>query len=83
MSPAIEKEMARALGADSLKYLSIDAIARCVDKPRDHLCQACIDGRYPTSAGRRLYQLALDKALEGSCEAGRTYESTLATGARM
>ena len=54
--------MAEALGADSLHYLPIDAIARSVEKHRDQLCQACVDGRYPTSAGRRLYQIALDNA---------------------
>ncbi len=75
LTPAIEQRMALALGADSLRYLPIDAIARCVDKPRDRLCQACIDGRYPTSAGRRLYQIALDNAAGEDFNGGRTYEA--------
>ncbi|MBI3864451.1 MAG: amidophosphoribosyltransferase [Planctomycetia bacterium] len=84
LTPAIEQRMALALGADSLRYLPVEAIARCVDKHRDHLCQACIDGRYPTSAGRRLYQIALDNASAGDLSGGRTYESAgLASGARM
>ncbi len=88
LTPEIEQLMANALGADSLHYLPVEAIARCVDKHSDHLCQACIDGRYPTSAGRRLYQLALDNNEGGDCAegrcGGRTYETSgLASGARM
>ena len=43
--------MAAAIGADSLRYLPLDAIARCLEKPREQLCQACIDAVYPTPAG--------------------------------
>jgi amidophosphoribosyltransferase len=83
MTPAIEQRMAQALGADSLHYLPVEAIARAVEKHRDHLCQACIDGRYPTSAGRRLYQIALDNADAGARPGSRTYEAiSLATGVR-
>ncbi|HLJ10216.1 MAG TPA: amidophosphoribosyltransferase, partial [Planctomycetaceae bacterium] len=82
LTPEIEKRMAQALGADSLHYLPVDAIARCVQMHRDHLCQACIDGRYPTSAGRRLYQIALEHAEGGEPPGSRTYEAGLASGAR-
>jgi amidophosphoribosyltransferase len=75
LTPEIEERMAKALGADTLHYLPISAIARCVGKDRGALCQACIDGSYPTPAGRRLYQIALDKASHsGEKTAGRTYE---------
>jgi amidophosphoribosyltransferase len=83
MTSAIEQRMADALGADSLHYLPVEAIARSVEKHRDHLCQACIDERYPTSAGRRLYQIALDNADAGERPGSRTYEAiSLATGVR-
>ncbi len=79
LTPEIERRMAEALGADSLHYLPASAIARCVDKAPDALCQACIDGHYPTSAGRRLYQIALDKvANPGDAGGRRTYELTAA-----
>ena len=79
----VPRRMAQALGADSLHYLPVEAIARSVEKHRDHLCQACIDTRYPTSAGRRLYQIALDNADGGENHGNRTYEATsLATGVR-
>jgi amidophosphoribosyltransferase len=75
ITPEIEQRMAEALGADSLRYLPASAIARCIGKPADALCQACIDGHYPTSAGRRLYQVALDKVSRpGEAGGGRTYE---------
>ena len=83
LTPAIEQKMADALGADSLHYLPVEAIARSLEIHRDHLCQACIDGRYPTSAGRRLYQIALENADDSDAVPGnRTYEiASLTTGA--
>lgn len=74
LTPEIEAQMAKALGADSLRYLPAEAIARCVGLDRSHLCQACIDGEYPTDAGRELYQLALDISERGDKNAGRTYD---------
>jgi len=77
LTPEIEMEMAKQLTADSLRYLPVDAISRCVDLPASSLCQACIDGRYPTEAGQRLYQLAWDN-VGCSSSGSRTYESVVA-----
>ncbi len=52
------REMARTLGADSLRYLPVDAIARAIGLDADQLCRACITGDYPTEAGRRLAGIA-------------------------
>ena len=60
LTPETEARMAEDLGADSLRYLPLDAIARCVDLPETSLCQACINAEYPTEAGREMYQLAMD-----------------------
>src|SRR6516162_9364182 len=57
ISTAAQQRMARELGADSLRYLPVEAIARSVSLPPDRLCRACITGRYPTAAGQQLYQL--------------------------
>lgn len=54
-----EARMARDLGADSLRYLPLDAVPRCIGKPRDALCLACLNGEYPTPGGQKLYELAL------------------------
>jgi len=76
LTPEIEEAMARKLGADSLRYLPLEAIARCVDMPREALCQACIDGDYPTPAGQRLYQIALGISRETDPgKVRRTYDA--------
>jgi len=64
--------MATELGADSLYYLPLDAVARCIGLGVDHLCRACITGEYPTPAGEQLYQLALRN--RNGPPVGRTYE---------
>ena len=80
LTPKIEREMAEAIGADSLRYLPVDAITRCLELPAESLCQACINTEYPTEAGRELYQIALDNAENG--QNGRTYEGTPLAGVR-
>jgi amidophosphoribosyltransferase len=80
----IYSEMARELGADSLRYLPIESIARAVDRPAEELCRACITGRYPTPHGQQLYQIALANAQAGAPSEAtgsrpvRTYESSAA-----
>jgi amidophosphoribosyltransferase len=66
--------MADTLGADSLRYLPVEAIARAIRRPAGDLCQACITGDYPTAWGQKLYHIALANV---SREPGgaRTYES--------
>jgi amidophosphoribosyltransferase len=82
LTPEIERKMAAVIGSDSLRYLSPEAIARCLDKPAESLCQACINAEYPTAAGARLYQIALDNAQsERGAAAGRTYDAPLAASA--
>jgi amidophosphoribosyltransferase len=70
---AEQDEMAKTLGADSLFYLPVDAVARCIDLPAERLCRGCITGDYPTPAGEQMYQLALRKHSDGGDD-GRTYE---------
>src|SRR6516225_790480 len=64
--------MAAELGADSLFYLPLEAVARCIGLPADRLCRACLTGQYPTPTGERLYQLAM--LHRDSAGKGRTYE---------
>jgi amidophosphoribosyltransferase len=68
---AEQAAMGAELGADSLVYLPLDAVARCIGLPAERLCRACLTGAYPTPAGTHLYQLALRKDADG-----RTYEQT-------
>jgi amidophosphoribosyltransferase len=64
--------MAAALGADSLVYLPLEAVSRCIGLPPEVLCRACLTGDYPTPTGGQLYQLALRNRSNGS--RSRTYE---------
>lgn len=62
-----QQRMAREIGADSLRYLPVDALADCVGLPESSLCQACVTGVYPTPSGTRLYQKAIDQASGPNC----------------
>ena len=72
MSEAAQSEMAASLGADTLRYLPVDSIARAVGMGSSQLCQACITGQYPTTTGQQLYQVALNNM--GSGNGKRTYD---------
>jgi len=72
LSPEIEARMAAQLGADSLRYLPVEAIARAIGLPAENLCRACITGEYPTSTGQRLARLAQEN--HSNQVGGRTYE---------
>ena len=65
--------MAAQLGADSLRYLPVEAIARAIGLPADDLCRACITGDYPTPCGQRLARIALEN--HRNHVGGRTYET--------
>jgi amidophosphoribosyltransferase len=73
LTEEVQAEMAAALGADSLRYLPVDSIARAIGKPTSELCQACITSKYPTPHGQKLYQIALDNVGKADCSR-RTYE---------
>lgn len=77
LTPEVQDAMAKRLGADSLRYLPVEAISRCIGKPASQLCQACITGEYPTPFGQGLYQIALEKS--GNSDGGRTYEDKTET----
>jgi amidophosphoribosyltransferase len=73
LTAEVQAEMAEALGADSLRYLPVESIARAIHMPASNLCQACITGRYPTPHGQKLYQIALENVGKVDCNS-RTYE---------
>ncbi|NLF70264.1 MAG: amidophosphoribosyltransferase [Candidatus Anammoximicrobium sp.] len=74
LSEDVLQRMAADLGADSLRYLPVEAIARAIGFQGDQLCQACITGSYPTAWGQRLYELAIQNSHRGESN-GRTYEA--------
>ncbi|NLF31134.1 MAG: amidophosphoribosyltransferase [Planctomycetes bacterium] len=72
LSDAVAAKMARDLGVDSLRYLTVDDLADCLQIDHDHLCTGCVTGKYPTRWGNRLLAKAREAARDG--KAGRTYE---------
>jgi amidophosphoribosyltransferase len=76
LTPEGEARMADELGAESLRYLPVDSIARAIGLDADQLCRACITGEYPTPCGHRLAQQARDNDRNGV--SGRTYETPAA-----
>lgn len=87
LTPQVEAAMAADLGADTLRYLPLSAIARSIERPAGSLCQACISGDYPTPCGRQLYKRSLADvgAIEldpDSSEHRRVVEGPLVTTVR-
>ncbi|MEX0824834.1 MAG: amidophosphoribosyltransferase [Pirellulaceae bacterium] len=72
-----QQQMAKDLGADSLRYLPVSAISRAIDLPPESLCQGCVTGKYPTTCGQHLYQIALDN-IGQEVDSDRTYEQLAA-----
>ena len=74
LSEEIQARMAAHLGADSLRYLPVESIARAIGLDADQLCRACITGEYPTAWGHKLAQIAIENDRNGVT--GRTYETS-------
>ena len=77
ISEEAQNRMAKELGADSLRYLPVEAIARSVSLSTERLCRACITGEYPTTTGQDLYQIELGKPPKSG---QRAYEQMLLGG---
>jgi len=54
------QEIAEFLGVDTLAYLSIEGLRRCVATP-DDFCYACFDGSYPVPVRDEADKLALER----------------------
>jgi amidophosphoribosyltransferase len=49
-----EEKIAEAIGADAVRYQSIDNFVKATDVSRDRLCLGCITGKYPTPCVQRI-----------------------------
>ncbi len=78
LTEAVEATMAARLGADSLRYLSVESVARAIGLDAGQLCRACITGEYPTVYGQKLAEKAHENHRQGVC--GRTYETSAIVG---
>jgi len=65
-------KMAKTLGVDSLKYLSVQDLGPSIGCEANSLCLGCVTGKYPTDWGNKLMGLGRRKHKEGLST--RTYE---------
>ena len=61
----VEAAMAEQIGADSLRYLPVDKVAKCIGLPKNDLCMACVTRDYPTKTGKKLFEKACDNHKAG------------------
>ncbi|HVB65437.1 MAG TPA: amidophosphoribosyltransferase [Nitrolancea sp.] len=54
-------EIGKLIGADSIKYLSLDGLLRAIDLPRDRFCTACLTGDYPLPVQMEMDKLSLER----------------------
>ena len=61
------EEICRAIGADSLGFIALDALVASSEVPADNLCRACFDGVYPVEVGEsaRAGKLQLEVVFPG------------------
>ena len=71
VSKEVIAKIAKDLGADSVKYQSIQGLVKSIGKPAKDLCMACLTGEYPTPGGKKLYIKAWENFRKGVKE--RTY----------
>lgn len=55
-------EICSSLGADSLRYLSLDELIDATTQPKQNLCRACFDGIYPIEPPSQPGKLGLELA---------------------
>ncbi|MFP3985459.1 MAG: amidophosphoribosyltransferase [Candidatus Bathyarchaeia archaeon] len=68
------EEIAKAVGADSVNYQSIDGFVKATGMRKDELCFGCVTGKYPTPLAQRLANWMHRRFEDGHKETGRLYE---------
>jgi amidophosphoribosyltransferase len=59
------EEIAKIIGADGVCYLSLEKLVEAIGQPCEHLCLACVNGKYPTPLAQKLADTMKQKFLEG------------------
>jgi len=67
-------QIAKIIGADKVCYQSIEGLVEATGFSRDHLCLACVTGKYPTPLAQEIADEMKKRFLEGYEETGRLYE---------
>ena len=74
---AMQTKIASTLGANSLRYLPVQALPECIGLPADHLCTGCVTTDYPSPAGERIYENEIRRTNDGLT--GRGYDTDVLT----
>ncbi|MDP3881300.1 MAG: amidophosphoribosyltransferase [Nanoarchaeota archaeon] len=54
----LENRIAEEIGADSVRFQTLDGLISAIGRPRNELCLACLTGEYPTPCGQKYAALA-------------------------
>ena len=65
VSEKVIKKVASELGADSVRFQSIEGLIKSIGKPAKDLCTACLTGEYPTKWGQKLYKKSWENFKKG------------------
>ncbi|MEM2386352.1 MAG: hypothetical protein QXO67_05145, partial [Candidatus Bathyarchaeia archaeon] len=68
------EEIAKIVGADDVRYQSIDGFVRATGFKKEELCLGCLTGEYPTPLAQKIADVMKKRFLEGQEETGRLYE---------
>lgn len=68
------EEIAKIVGADAICYQSTEGFMKATGFSRNHLCLACITGKYPTPLAQKIADEMKKRFLKGYEERGRLYE---------
>jgi amidophosphoribosyltransferase len=55
------EEIGRAIGADSIAYLSLEGLIKAIDLPENRFCTGCLTGNYPVPVQIELDKLVLER----------------------
>jgi len=76
------EEIAKIVGADAVRYQSIESFVRATGMGKDELCLGCITRKYPTPLAQQLADKMYKWFLRGCKETGRIYETADLTETR-
>jgi len=69
-----QEEIAKIVGADAVRYQSIDGLVRAIGLNKNELCLGCVTGEYPTPLAQKFADKMLERFKKGYKETGRIYE---------
>ncbi|MFH0970595.1 MAG: amidophosphoribosyltransferase [Candidatus Diapherotrites archaeon] len=69
----IEKKLAHEIGVETLHYQTLKGLFTALQLDEEHLCTACLTGKYPTQTGEELRRITWEKYLHHADES-RSYD---------